>query len=124
VRFMTEPKAQEKLVYSLEDVSRLARVEAQTIEAWEKELPFLRAGLTGLGKKVFRQKDLMIIQRLKVLLEKKSCTLAGARRQIEEEFGLRTPSEVHPDQMKRALLQVRDELQDLLNRLDKSPKKR
>jgi len=121
---MAKPKTPEKLVYSLEDVCRLARVEAQTIEAWEKELPFLRAGLTGAGKKVFRQKDLMIINRLKALLEKKSCTLAGAKRQVEEEFGLRTPSEVHPDQLKRALLQVRDELQELILRLDKSLKKR
>jgi len=121
---MAESKTPEKLIYSLEEISRLAQVEAGTIEDWEKEFPFLRAGLTGGGKKVFRQKDLLIIQRLKVLLEKKGYTLAGAKRQIEEEFGLRTPSSLHPDQLRRALLQVRDELQGLLNLLDKKTKKK
>jgi DNA-binding transcriptional MerR regulator len=117
---MSQPKAQEKLVYSLEDISRLARVDPETVAAWEKEFPFLRAGFTGSGKKIFRQKDLAIIQRLKVLLGSKGYTLAGAKRKIEEEFSLRTPSDVHPDRIKKALLQVRDELQELLKLLDKN----
>ncbi|MBN2199659.1 MAG: MerR family transcriptional regulator [Candidatus Aminicenantes bacterium] len=120
---MPSLKLQEKLVYSLEDVSRLTRVDVETVAAWEKEFPFLRAGSTGSGKKIFRQKDVAIIQRLKVLLDKKGYTLAGAKRKIEEEFGLRTPGELHPDKIKKALLQVRDELQEMLSLLDKDPKK-
>jgi len=120
---MSPSKSREKLVYSLEDVSRLTQVDAETVAAWEKEFPFLRAGSTGSGKKIFRQKDLAIIQRLKVLLDKKGYTLAGAKRKIEEEFGLRTPADLHPDKIKKALLQVRDELQDLLSLLDKNSKK-
>src|SRR4030042_992020 len=120
---MAQPRSQEKLVYSLEDVSRLAQVDAETVAAWEKEFPFLRAGSTGSGKKIFRQKDLVIIQRLKVLPGQKGLTLAGAKRKIEEEFGLRTPAELHPDKIKKALLQVRDELQDMLALLDKPVKK-
>ncbi len=120
---MAASKIPEKLVYSLEDVSRLTAVDAETIAAWEQEFPFLRPGTTGSGKKIFRQKDIAVIQRLKVLIEKKGYTLAGAKRKIEEEFGFRTPEEIHPDRIKKALLQVRDGLQDMLNLLDKKPKK-
>ncbi len=120
---MSQTRTQEKLIYSLEDVSRLAGLDSATIFAWEKEFPFLRAGSTGAGKKIFRQRDLAIIQRLKVLLEKKGYTLAGAKRRIEEEFGLRTPTDLHPDRVKKALLQVRDELQEMLDLLDKDRKK-
>lgn len=121
---MSQPKTPDKLVFSLEDISRLAQVDAETISAWEKEFPFLRSGSTASGKKIFRQKDLEIIQRLKALLEKKGYTLAGAKRKIEEEFGLRTPTDLHPDKIKKALLHIRDELQEILDLLDKNQKKR
>ncbi len=107
---MANSKTPEKLFYRLEEVSRLTKVGAATIESWEKEFPFLQPGWTGNGSKIFRQKDVDIILRIKALLDEKSVTLAGAKRRIESELGLRPAAPVHPDKLRKVLLQVRDEL--------------
>ncbi len=116
-------KTPEKLAYRLDEVSRMTRIAPETIEAWEKEFYFLHAGQTGNGEKIFRKKDLTIMLRLKELLDKEGLTLAGAKRRIEEEFGIRTSHPVHPDRLKKLLCQVRDELQEIASLLDKRAKK-
>jgi len=113
----------EKLVYRLEEISRIAQLDPQVIDSWEKEFPFLQAGQTAAGHKIFRQKDLTIILRIKELLEKKGYTLAGAKRKIEEEFGTRSLSLVHPDHLKKTLLQVKEQLKEISNLLEKIPRK-
>jgi len=120
---MKSERIPEKLVYRLEEISRIAQLDPQVIAIWEKEFPFLRAGQTAAGHKVFRQKDLAIILRIKELLEKKGYTLAGAKRKIEEEFGTRTLSPVHPDHLKKTLIQVREQLKEIADLLEKSPRK-
>jgi DNA-binding transcriptional MerR regulator len=118
-----KPKTPEKLFFRLEEVSRLLKIPPKTIESWEKELPFLQPGLTGAGQKIFRPKDVEIIRRIKALLDGKNVTLAGAKRRIEEEFGLRPIPPVHPDKIVKLLRRVRDELQDISGSLAGKPKK-
>jgi len=120
---MKSGKIPEKLVYRLEEISRIAQLNPEVIEAWEREFYFLHAGKTGSGDKIFRKKDLAIILRMKELLEKKRLTLAGAKRRIEEEFGIITPVPVHPDRLKKVLIQVREQLQEISISLGKDSKK-
>lgn len=109
----------DKLVYQLEEISRISRLDAEVIEEWEKEFYFLNAGQTAAGKKYFRKKDLEIILRLKELLENQGLTLAGAKRKIEEEFGIKGSILVHPDKLKKVLFQVREQLRELSSSLGK-----
>ena len=113
----------EKLAYKIEEVCRMAKVLPETLEAWEKEFPFLRAGRTGAGDRFFRPKDVEIIRRIRELTEQKSLTAAGIKRRIEDEFALRPTGPVHPDKLIRALYDVRDELQEILAALEKDVKK-
>jgi DNA-binding transcriptional MerR regulator len=121
---MPDAKTTNKLFYRADEVSRRTKVDAATIESWEMEFPFLQPGLTASGQKIFRAKDVEIILRIKALLDEKSVTLAGAKRRIEAELGLRSAVNIHPDRLKKTLLQVRDELsalvQDLSGRTKKS----
>lgn len=119
-RIKSEAKP-DKLFYRLDEISRIAGLEAKIIERWEKEFPFLHAGLTGTGQKIFRPRDLNIILRLKELLVKEKLTLAGAKRRIEEEFGDRSSEPIHPDKLKKVLFQVREELQAIAASLGKKP---
>jgi len=119
---MSNPKTQ-KLFFKIEEVSRLTKIDKATIESWEKEFSFLQPGLTGSGQKIFRAKDVEMIKRIKELLDQKSVTLAGTRRKIEEEFGLKPAPSVHPDKLIKVLSQVRDGLQDLARSLGDRPKK-
>ncbi len=122
-KLFKEAAAPDKLVYKVEEVSRLTKVEPSVIEAWEQEFPFLRAGRTGSGQRYFRPKDIEIIRRIRQLIDEKSLTMAGIKRRVEEEFGLRPAGPIHPEKLKRALYDVRDELQDIVVALEKKPKK-
>ena len=112
-----------KMIYKVEEVSRLTKVDVKTINVWEQEFPFLRAGKTGGGQRFFRPKDVEIIKRVRELLNEKTLTMAGIKRRIEEEFELRPSAPVHPDKLKKALYDVRDELQDIVSSIKKETKK-
>ena len=110
----------DKMAFSLEEVSRLTQLDPEIIETWEKEFYFLNAGQTGKGKRIFRKKDLAIILRLKELLESKGLTLAGAKRKIELEFGVKGAAPIHPERLKKILFHVRTQLKDIASELEKS----
>lgn len=117
-------KAKGKLVYKLDEVSRLTGVDAATLEAWEEEFPFLSAGLTGSGEKYFRQQDVAVIARVHELMAAKTLTMAGIKRRIEDEFHLAPSHPVHPERLRKALNNVREELQDIVSTLEVDRKKK
>jgi len=116
---MKSENSSDKLVYKIEEVSRISQLEPGVINSWEKEFYFLNAGETAAGVRIFRKKDLAIILRLKDLLEKEGLTLAGAKRKIEEEFEIKKSSHVHPDRLKKTLSRVRDQLSEIVSDLEK-----
>ena len=117
-----KPKA--KLVYKLDEVCRLTGVDPATLTAWEGEFPFLSVGLTGSGEKFFRQQDVAIIARVRELMDMKTLTVAGIKRRIEDEFGLGRSNPVQPERLRKTLNSVRDELQDIVSKLDGGRKKK
>ncbi|MDH5386283.1 MAG: MerR family transcriptional regulator, partial [Candidatus Aminicenantes bacterium] len=62
---MKSDKAPEKLVYRLDEISRITNLDPKVIDTWEREFYFIHAGQTAAGHKIFRRKDLAIILRLK-----------------------------------------------------------
>jgi len=123
-KLFKDEKSKAKLVYKLEEVCRLTGVDAATLTTWEEEFPFLSAGMTGSGEKFFRQQDVAIIARIKELMAAKTLTMAGIKRRIEDEFGLARSAPVHPERLRKALNNVRDELQDIVSALDVGRKKK
>ncbi len=116
---MKSEKTQGRLFYRLDEVSRLTQLEPGVIESWEKEFPFLHAGRAAGGQKIFRQKDVDIILRLKELLLTEGLTLAGAKRRIEAEFEGRTAEPVHPDRLRKTLYEVKEQLEEIVSALRK-----
>lgn len=108
----------EKLVYKLDEVARIAQLDKKVIESWEKDFYFIQSGQTRSGQKIFRQKDLAVILRLKDLLENQGLTLAGAKRQLEAELGIKKTTAIHPDRLKKVLYTVREQLREIASRLD------
>ena len=119
-----DDKSKDKLIYGFDEVSRLAKLEDGVLESWEQEFPFLNSGRTGSGQKFFRQKDVAIILRIKELLASKTLTVAGIKRRVEEEFGLIPTAPIHPEKLRKALYNVRDELRQIAASLEKGIKKR
>jgi DNA-binding transcriptional MerR regulator len=110
---------QEKIIYSLSEVIRITKINPKTINKWEKEFYFLNSGRTGSGKKIFREKDLKIIKRLKELIENQRLTHAGAKRKIENEFNIKGSVPANPEQLKKILFKIKEQLVNLTDSLEK-----
>ncbi len=115
---MTAIDESDKLVYKLDEVSRITKLDSKIIESWEKEFYFIQSGQTGSGHKVFRKKDLSIILRLKELVESEGLTLAGAKRKLETELGITKAATIHPDRLRKILYNVRDQLKSIASTLE------
>ncbi len=120
---MKSEKNPSRLFYTLDEVSRLAKIEPKVVENWENEFPFIHAGRAAGGQKIFRQKDLDVILRLKELLITERLTLAGAKRRIEAEFVGGTAEPVHPDRLRKTLFEVKEQLEDLASSLRKKTRR-
>ena len=101
----------QKLVYRLEEISRIAKVSSRTIESWEKEFYFVHAGVTASGERIFRKKDLEIILEIKRLLYEEKMTIEGARQKLK-----RQATEIDPPD-RRFFEDLKAELQDILKTL-------
>ncbi|HRD02124.1 MAG TPA: MerR family transcriptional regulator [Candidatus Saccharicenans sp.] len=111
-----------KLVFSAAEVCRLLKISQETLRTWENEFPVFFAGQTASGQPIYRQKDVLIISRIKELLEQSTLTNAGIKRKIEEEFGLKT-DRIPPEKILSAISQIKEELVEILRTLEKKQKK-
>ena len=72
--------------YSSSDVERLLRVKSHVIRYWEKEIPLIQPERNMYGRRMYRDRDLQILFRLKYLLYERRFTLEGAKEQIYREL--------------------------------------
>ena len=68
--------------YSSSDVERLLQVKSYVIRYWEKEIPLIQPEKNKYGRRMYRDRDLQILFRLKYLLYTRRFTLEGAREQL------------------------------------------
>lgn len=127
---MSEPAA--KLYYSISEVSEEAGVKAHVLRYWETQFSMLRPKKSRGGVRMYRPKDLELIQEIKALLYGRGFTIAGARKKLlserrraesvvsasgpDAEASGRTPTKL--------LREIRRELGDLQDRLSGPPRKR
>jgi len=72
--------------YSIGDAERLLRVKGYVIRYWEKEIPLIQPVKDLYGRRMYRDRDLQILFRLKYLLYDRRFTLEGAREQLFQEL--------------------------------------
>ena len=68
--------------YSIGDLERLLRVKSHVIRYWEKEIPLIQPQKNNFGRRVYRDRDLQILFRLKYLLYDRRFTIEGAKAQL------------------------------------------
>ena len=74
-----------KLFYKIGEVSRLAGVEVYVLRYWESEFRQLSPRKNRGGQRVYTQRDLGLVLRLKRMLHVEGYTIAGARKRLIEE---------------------------------------
>lgn len=83
-----EPVIPDKLYFRIGEVARLCRLPAYVLRFWETEFPQLKPVKSSSGQRMYRQRDVENVLRIKKLLYEEGFTIAGARQQLKAEARL------------------------------------
>jgi DNA-binding transcriptional MerR regulator len=112
-----------KLFFKIGEVCEFCGVEAHVLRYWESEFPMLAPNRNKSGQRIYRQRDLEIIDTIKRLLYQEGYTISGASRRLVEQ-GLGSGEEFplfRKRQMSTAetLEEIRGALQEIVAILDR-----
>lgn len=114
-------------LYKIGEVCKLADVQPYVLRYWETEFPPLAPNKSGGGQRLYSQREIDIILRIKQLLYSEGFTIAGAKKKLEEGVASVAPPAVTPaaavpapsrDHVTDALLDVKRELRAILQILE------
>lgn len=114
----------------------MADVQPYVLRYWETEFPPLAPEKSGGGQRLYTQREIDIVMRIKQLLYSEGFTIAGAKKKLETELANGAPVvearvEAVPrapktkaavkrdDDVQRTLASVRKELSEILRMLEK-----
>lgn len=84
---------QGKKYYRIGEVSRLTGVEPHVLRYWESEFPQIRPRRVA-RQRLFRKKDVELINRISELLHQEGFTINGAKKQLSRENRLHAKHDV------------------------------
>jgi len=126
---MTEV-AEDKRLYKIGEVCRIADVQPYVLRYWETEFAALAPNKSGGGQRLYTQREIDIILRIKQLLYSEGFTIAGAKKKLEAEQAspepvaavsapppAEVPRTVRDDKARVALADVKRELTAILDLL-------
>jgi DNA-binding transcriptional MerR regulator len=112
--------AVEKLYYRIGEVEAVTGVPAYVLRYWESEFKLLRPKKNPAGQRLYRQRDLDLVRRIKTLLYEERLTLEGAKKRLigesrrgAEQLDLGLREAAYADALRR----IRERLTDLRRRL-------
>jgi DNA-binding transcriptional MerR regulator len=98
--------------YSIGKTAMLLNLKPYVIRYWEKEFPFLKPKRSLTGRRLYTEREIQLLFRLKYLLHEKKLTLEGAKQKIWEELASRKID------IKLSVQEIRGELLDILMRVN------
>jgi DNA-binding transcriptional MerR regulator len=105
------PKArvQKRLYYKIGEACRALGIQPYVLRYWETEFPALTPSKSRSGQRVYSEKELEVIRRIKELLYEEGYTIAGAKKKLEAELaagslgeGVRGGEEPAPEESRAA----------------------
>ena len=113
----------DKLYFRIGEVAKLCKLPAYVLRFWETEFPQLAPKKSSTGQRLYRQKDVENVVRIKKLLYENGFTIAGARQHLKLEAKPTKSQTALPFVSSRGrssgLKQVRAGLQEILGILSK-----
>lgn len=89
-------KGQKKqLFYRIGEACKQLDIQPYVLRYWETEFPVLDPDKSKSGQRVYSEKDIDLIRRIKELLYEEGYTIAGAKKRLEEELSA-TDGEIPP----------------------------
>ncbi|ACV67353.1 MerR family transcriptional regulator [Desulfohalobium retbaense] len=96
--------------YKIGQAAKLLELESYVLRFWESEFPQLDPIRTPTGQRLYTERHLQLLRRIKFLLYEEGMTIDGARRRLED-----------TDRYTNVLEEVTAELQDLRDYLANGP---
>ena len=75
-----------KLYYKIGEVCKLVEIQPYVLRYWETEFPFLAPDKSKAGQRVYGEREIEIIRRIKELLYDEGYTIAGGKKKLEAEL--------------------------------------
>jgi DNA-binding transcriptional MerR regulator len=73
-----------KLYYSISEVSKLTGLEQYILRYWETEFDQLKPSKNRAGNRIYTNKDINLILKIKKLLREEKYTIEGARKNLSD----------------------------------------
>lgn len=83
---MARTKDNGKLFYKIGEACKALDIQPYVLRYWETEFPALAPSKSRSGQRVYSEKELAIIRRIKQLLYDEGYTIAGAKKKLEGEL--------------------------------------
>lgn len=80
---MKKNSVSNKLYYSISEVAQITDIKAYVLRFWEKEFPSLRPRKNRGGNRIYQQREIDLINRIKTLLYDEGYTIEGARQRLK-----------------------------------------
>lgn len=77
-------RRKEKLYYSITEVGEMTELKPHILRYWETEFSFLRPKRNRAGNRIYRRKDIDLVQLIKSLLYVEGYTIEGAKHRIRK----------------------------------------
>src|SRR5947199_9154231 len=79
-------RVQKRLYYKIGEACKALGIQPYVLRYWETEFPALTPSKSRSGQRVYSEKELEIIRRIKELLYEEGDTIAGAKKKLEAEL--------------------------------------
>jgi DNA-binding transcriptional MerR regulator len=79
-------RVQKRLYYKIGEACKELGIQPYVLRYWETEFPALTPSKSRSGQRVYSEKELEIIRRIKQLLYEEGYTIAGAKKKLEAEL--------------------------------------
>src|SRR4051794_25001951 len=79
-------RVQKRLYYKIGEACKALGIQPYVLRYWETEFPALTPSKSRSGQRVYSEKELEVIRRIKELLYEEGYTIAGAKKKLEGEL--------------------------------------
>jgi DNA-binding transcriptional MerR regulator len=106
-----------KLYYSIGEVSEITDIEPHVLRYWESIFKDLNPKKNNGGNRVYKEKDIEVIIKLKKLIKDKKYSTKGAKQVLENESNEPQTNEAVPVDLKKDLREIRLFLNKMVEKL-------
>ncbi|HEX6902708.1 MAG TPA: MerR family transcriptional regulator [Thermoanaerobaculia bacterium] len=83
---MSKARVQKRLYHKIGEACKALGIQPYVLRYWETEFPALAPSKSRSGQRVYSEKEMEIIRRIKELLYEEGYTIAGAKKKLEAEL--------------------------------------